>query len=161
MPDNYPPELIQLAKWEAIKLEETLSYLKQIKSSYTKWEKGEITRAQLANELIPIYKKVKKMKDEYKTLRSEINFAQSEAVNHKDYQSALYQGGIVRNHILSFTSSVCLGYPAAKGTLANLPPEKDDFIKELYESQIEFGCPKRIKILYEKLLELKKKGVLK
>lgn len=160
---DYPQEIIALAKMESASLDKTLPLFNQLKASCSSWDKGLINREQLAEELAPIFPKVKAMQDEYLKFRKDTNFAKTPAVQHEAYQEGLYQGEMIRSRIMHFIQFACIGYPAAKNIspMPNIPKLETNELKESYNNQIYTSCSKRIIELQDKLIEIEKSGALK
>lgn len=159
---EYPQELISLARMEALNLAPTLNILDQVIINYQSWERGEINREQLAEQLAPLYPEVNKMQEDYLQFRKDTGFAQTPAVNHEAYQTGLYQGEMIRKRIINFIASASLGYPAAENILANKSAQKfdDPSLKRDFQSYISSNIEKRVSELESVLSEFKTKGLL-
>lgn len=146
---EYPQELISLAKMEAINLAPTLEVLDKVITGYQSWERGEITREQLAEQLASFYPEVNAMQDDYLQFRKDTNFAQTPAVKHEAYQEGLYQGEMIRKRLMYFIRDVS-------------DPQKDDAsLKQSFESNISANIEKRVSELEATLSEFKEQGLLK
>lgn len=160
--EDYPKEIIALAKLEASNLHQTLSILDQVTFNYNRWEQGSITREHLAEQLAPLYPKIKTIQDSYLQFRKDTNFAKTAAVNHEAYQKGLYQGDMIRKRIMHIIQDVSVGYPAAQGVFSVDGPKVDDYsIKQSFENNIHSNIDKRVAKLQAILAEFDSKGLLK
>lgn len=145
---NAPPqELKDLAVKEKDWLTQLQPITEQIKSDYNQWDTGKITREQLAEKLSKYIPKVLEMRKQYEQYRNEVKLSE-EVRNNPDFDNGLYNGYSLRLNVITFLYQATIGYPSAPSdTGKDMQPKSDDFLRELYRTELVEGYERKLNLL--------------
>ncbi|MEG6615418.1 hypothetical protein V6C27_03100 [Peptococcaceae bacterium 1198_IL3148] len=140
-----PDELKDIATKENVWLEQLQPIASNITNSYEKWEAGELSREQLANELAKNIEEVQDLRsqsDQYYLNEIELT---EEIKKHPDYDQGLYYGQSLRLNVYTFLIAATQGYQVAPSdTLKNKEPVTDQELKSTFDTEMVTGYERKV-----------------
>jgi len=150
-----PPQLTELAQKELAWLKDVQSIANQINNFYSEWEKGKISREQLAEKLTPLYTQIKGIRDQYSAYRAETKFSQ-DVIDNPIYSDGLRYGDSLRLNLQAFILEAIKGYPSSEGIIVKSNPNDDEKLKNFYNSEMEAGFTRKLDKLQSALDKCRK-----
>lgn len=139
------PTLKEIALIEKAWLEQLTPISEQIRTVYTQWENGIITKDQLVEKLAVQKPKVKELRDQEEKYYLSFKLP-DEIKKNQDYNKGLYYGKSLRLNVYSF-----LTYATDKSK-----PLSDNDLKEMYRTEMVDGYERKLGYLQKSIDKLTK-----